>query len=53
MHMSTLREWILGLPSQGLFTFTTAWARAAAGGASVAAVAAALDRATRRTSSRG
>ncbi len=43
--MSMLREWVVGLPSQGRFTFTTAEAGAAAGGTSVAAVAAALDRA--------
>jgi hypothetical protein len=43
--MSSLRDWALALPSQGRFTFTTAEARAAGGGASDAAVAAALDRA--------
>lgn len=43
--MSTLRDWILALPSQGRFTFTTAEAGAASEGSSVAAVAAALDRA--------
>ena len=43
--MSSLRDWALALPSQGRFTFTTAEARAASGGASDAAVAAALDRA--------
>lgn len=43
--MSTFRDWVLGLPSQGRFTFTTQEARAAAGGTSAAAIAAALDRA--------
>ena len=43
--MSTLRDWVLALPSQGRFTFTTSEARAASDGASDAAVAAALDRA--------
>ena len=43
--MSALRDWVLALPSQGRFTFTTAEARAASDGASDAAVAAALDRA--------
>ena len=43
--MSSLRDWALALPSQGRFTFTTAEARAAAEGASEAAVSAALDRA--------
>lgn len=43
--MSSMRDWALALPSQGLFTFTTADARAASDGASDAAVAAALDRA--------
>ena len=43
--MSSMRDWALALPSQGRFTFTTSEARAAADGASEAAVAAALDRA--------
>ncbi len=43
--MSSFRDWALGLPAQGRFTFTTADARAASGGASEAAVAAALARA--------
>lgn len=43
--MSSLREWALGLPARGRYTFTTADARAAGGGASEAAVAAALGRA--------
>jgi hypothetical protein len=43
--MSSLRDWALALPSQGRYTFTTADARAASGGASEAAVAAALGRA--------
>jgi len=43
--MSSMRDWALALPSQGRFTFTTAEERAASGGTSDAAVAAALDRA--------
>jgi hypothetical protein len=42
--MSSLRDWALGLPAQGRFTFTTAEARAATG-TSEAALAAALGRA--------
>ena len=43
--MSSLRDWILELPGQGRFTFTTAEARARQAGVSAAATAAALDRA--------
>ena len=43
--MSSLRDWILELPGQGRFTFTTAEARARQAGVSAAATAAALERA--------
>jgi predicted transcriptional regulator of viral defense system len=43
--MSSLREWALGLPAQGRFTFTTAEVRAVQDRVSVAGTAAALDRA--------
>ncbi len=43
--MSSLREWALGLPAQGRFTFTTAEARAHQANVSAAGTAAALDRA--------
>jgi hypothetical protein len=42
--MNSVRDWAIGLPAQGRYTFTTAEARAASG-ASEAAVAAALGRA--------
>lgn len=43
--MSSFRDWVLGLPARGRFTFTTAEARALQAGVSTAGVAAALDRA--------
>lgn len=43
--MSSFRDWVLGLPGQGRFTFTTAEARARQAGVSTAGIAAALDRA--------
>jgi predicted transcriptional regulator of viral defense system len=43
--MSSLREWALGLPSHGRFTFTTTEARAVQGRVSAAGTMAALDRA--------
>ena len=43
--MSSLREWALGLPAQGRFTFTTIEARAAQGQVSAAGTMAALARA--------
>jgi hypothetical protein len=43
--MSSLREWALGLPAQGRFTFTTTEVRAVQDRVSVAGTAAALDRA--------
>ncbi len=44
-HMSSLREWVLGLPAQGRFTFTTMEARAAQSQVSAAGTMAALARA--------
>ena len=43
--MSSLRDWALGLPAQGRFTFTTTEVRAVQDRVSVAGTAAALDRA--------
>ena len=43
--MSSLREWALGLPAQGRFTFTTTEVRAVQDRVSAAGTAAALDRA--------
>ena len=43
--MSSFRDWVVGLPAQGRFTFTTVEARALQTGVSTAGVAAAIDRA--------
>ena len=43
--MNSFRDWVLGLPAQGRFTFTTAEARAQQSGVSTAGTAAAIDRA--------